>query len=233
MKICVINFSGNVGKSVISQHLLKPRLENSEIIAVESINSDGTTDEKIKGKRFSDIMKRVVQSDNIIVDVGASNVEDFIIQMKKSIGSQDDFDYFIIPTINKNKQIVDTTATIDALSELFVEKEKIRVIFNLIDEDTILDRDFHSVFDLSRIAHISEKICIYENELFNRLHEISNFESISKLANDDIDYKALICATDDKELRSNYATQLGLKRLAIGVERMLDDTFNHLFKNKE
>lgn len=77
MKICVINFSGNVGKSIVSQHLLKPRIENSNIISVESINSDGTNDEKIKGKRFTDIMNRVLDIQNVIVDVGASNVEDF------------------------------------------------------------------------------------------------------------------------------------------------------------
>ncbi|HDM8240674.1 TPA: StbB, partial [Vibrio campbellii] len=76
MKICVINFSGNVGKSIVSQHLLKPRIENSNIISVESINSDGTNDEKIKGKRFTDIMNRVLDIQNVIVDVGASNVED-------------------------------------------------------------------------------------------------------------------------------------------------------------
>lgn len=50
MKIIVINFSGNVGKSIVAQHLLKPRMEDSTIIAVESINSDGTQDEKSKVK---------------------------------------------------------------------------------------------------------------------------------------------------------------------------------------
>ena len=146
MKICVINFSGNVGKSIVSQHLLKPRIENSNIISVESINSDGTNDEKIKGKRFTDIMNRVLDIQNVIVDVGASNVEDFLQQMKKSIGSQDDFDYFVVPTIFKNKQITDTVATIDTLNDIGIEKERIKVIFNMLDEDSNLLYDFKEVF---------------------------------------------------------------------------------------
>ncbi|MDA1379239.1 hypothetical protein PCI56_04290 [Plesiomonas shigelloides subsp. oncorhynchi] len=83
MKVIVINFSGNVGKSIVAQHLLKPRIDNSVVIAVESINFDGSQDEKIKGKAFSDIMDKAMLHDNVIIDVGASNVEEFLNQMKK------------------------------------------------------------------------------------------------------------------------------------------------------
>ena len=230
MKVCVINFSGNVGKSLISQHLLKPRLKYSEIIAVESINSNGNTDEKIKGKEFTDIMDKVMSTDNVIVDVGASNVEDFIIQMKKSIGSQEDFDYFIVPTIDKEKQIIDTVSTIEALGDMGIEQERIRVIFNAIDYDTNIDRKFCTVIELDHIATINTNITIYENELFNRLKEVRDLKTIHDIANDDTDYKSLIAATNDKLERLTYSRRLGLKRLAIGVERMLDNTFEELFK---
>jgi hypothetical protein len=228
MKICVINFSGNVGKSIVSQHLLKPRLNNSEIIAVESINSDGTTDEKIKGKRFTEIIGRVLDKEQVIIDVGASNVEDFLQQMKFSIGSHEDFDYFIVPTILKNKQITDTVSTIDSLSQLNIPKEKIHIIFNIIDEDTNIKRDFKKIFELTHSAMVSEHTCIYENELFNRFHEIPDFKSIADLTHDETDFKALILASEDKEQRAEYITRLGLRRLAIGVERMLDNTYKNL-----
>ncbi|MDF4820335.1 StbB family protein [Vibrio parahaemolyticus] len=230
MKVCVINFSGNVGKSVISQHLLKPRMENSEIIAVESINSDGTNDEKIKGKRFTDIMDKVMVNDNVIVDVGASNVEDFIQQMNKAIGSQEDFDYFVVPTIHKNKQITDTVVTIEALNEMGIEKERILVLFNLIDHDISIKEDFEFIFECSEIAVINPNAAVQENELFNRLHEIDDFVSIAQVVNDDTDYRALIQQTDDKSQRLVYSRRLGLRRLATGVERMLDTAFKQLFK---
>ncbi|MEC6817021.1 StbB family protein [Photobacterium toruni] len=229
MKICVINFSGNVGKSLISQHLLKPRLENSEIIAVESINADGNNNEKIKGKEFTDIMDKVLAIDNVIVDVGASNVEEFIQQMNKSEGSQEDFDYFIVPTINKDKQITDTVSTIEALSEMGIDKDRIRVIFNAIDYDTNISQKFYSIFELDYIATININVAVYENELFNRLKEVSDLKTISAIANDSTDYKSLIIATDNKLERLTYSRRLGMKRLATGVERMLDNTFKHLF----
>lgn len=230
MKICVINFSGNVGKSIVSQHLFKPRLENSEIIAVESINSDGTTDEKIKGKRFTDIMDKVLEHDNVIVDVGASNVEDFMQQMNNAIGSQDDFNFFVVPTIFKNKQITDTINTIDALSEMGIEKERIRLLFNMIDDDIDILKDFSEVLGHKEFSTVNINAVIKENELFNRLHEVDGFTSIAALAQDNTDYRALICATDDKKERLTYSRRLGLKRLATGVERMLDNTFNQIFK---
>ena len=40
MKVAVINFSGNVGKSTIARHLLTPRIEGAELISIESINAD-------------------------------------------------------------------------------------------------------------------------------------------------------------------------------------------------
>ena len=40
MKIAVINFSGNVGKTTIARHLLLPRIPGAELITVESVNAD-------------------------------------------------------------------------------------------------------------------------------------------------------------------------------------------------
>jgi len=56
MKLCVINFSGNVGKTTIAAHLLKPRMNDPQVFSVESFNSgienEGVEDaEIIKGKR--------------------------------------------------------------------------------------------------------------------------------------------------------------------------------------
>ena len=45
MKICVLNFSGNVGKSTIAAHLLQPRL-NAQVFSVESLNFDAHVHER-------------------------------------------------------------------------------------------------------------------------------------------------------------------------------------------
>ncbi|MBP3155228.1 StbB family protein [Aliivibrio fischeri] len=231
MKIAVINFSGNVGKSVISQHLLQPRMNDAKIIAVESINSDGTNNETIKGKEFADIMESISEMDDVIVDIGASNVEDFMKKMKLFSGSQDDFDYFIVPTINKPKQLTDTQSTINELHELDIDPERIKVVFNMVDIDDNMKRVFADLIDdCDHMATINTKAIIYENELFTRLK--SESKSIAELINDDADYKTQIQATDNRITRRELSHKLGTKRLAIGVSKQLDNTFKVLFGKK-
>ena len=54
MKVAVLNFSGNVGKTTVAAHLLKPRMGDAPVFSIESINSgadaDGLEVEKMKGK---------------------------------------------------------------------------------------------------------------------------------------------------------------------------------------
>ena len=64
MKIAVINFSGNVGKSTVARHLLAPRMNNAQVIAVESLNSDGTEGEAIKGKQFGQLSEALALLDD-------------------------------------------------------------------------------------------------------------------------------------------------------------------------
>ena len=83
LKLAIVNNSGNVGKSTICQTLLKPRLEGSEIIKVETLNTDGTNDEKLSAKEFDEIIKRIDDSECTIIDVGSSNIEQFLVQMNE------------------------------------------------------------------------------------------------------------------------------------------------------
>ncbi|MCR8998723.1 hypothetical protein [Rahnella perminowiae] len=77
MKIAVLNNSGNVGKSTICNALLQPRLPESRVIKVETINTDGTLDEKVSANDFIEISRMIDSSPCAIVDVGSSNIETF------------------------------------------------------------------------------------------------------------------------------------------------------------
>lgn len=61
MKIAVLNFSGNVGKSTIARHLLLPRIPGAELIAIESINAadehQGQICEAVNSPNFRSISK--------------------------------------------------------------------------------------------------------------------------------------------------------------------------------
>lgn len=44
MKVAVLNFSGNVGKTTVAGHLLKPRMSDAPIYSIESINTGADAD---------------------------------------------------------------------------------------------------------------------------------------------------------------------------------------------
>ena len=136
MKICVLNLSGNVGKSTLAVHLLAAYLPGARILSVESINSSATQGmqgvdvEELGASRFKEILRELMLSDDLIVDVGASNVAAFMTEMKRFKSAVGEFDWVLVPTVPALKQQLDTIATIDWLHELGLEGHKVRVLFN-------------------------------------------------------------------------------------------------------
>jgi MinD-like ATPase involved in chromosome partitioning or flagellar assembly len=136
MKICVLNLSGNVGKSTLAIHLLAAFAPAARIISVESINASTTNDvagldvEELSASRFREIFREIMLSDEIIVDVGASNVAAFMTEMTRFKSAVGEFDLVLIPTVPADKQQRDTIATIDWLHKLGIDGKKVRVLFN-------------------------------------------------------------------------------------------------------
>jgi hypothetical protein len=97
MKLAVINFSGNVGKTTVARHLLAPRIPGCQVVAVESINADDGPSVTIRGRQFAQLQEFLQGVDNVVIDIGASNVEDFLKLMRRYRDSQEDFDDFIVP----------------------------------------------------------------------------------------------------------------------------------------
>ena len=84
MKLCVLNLSGNVGKSTLAVHLLAAFASAPRMISVESINASNVDDvddlnvEAMGASRFREIFREILLHDDLIVDVGASNVATFM-----------------------------------------------------------------------------------------------------------------------------------------------------------
>lgn len=226
MKIAVMNFSGNVGKSTISRHLLASRI-NANVISVESINSDGeNNDDAVRGKNFQELMDILSLSDSLVVDVGASNVEDFITRMQAYKGSHDDFDLYVIPTVSKNKQMKDTISTVETLSEIGVPPEKIRLVFNMVEADEDPSEVFAGLITYAEQTgrcQVSPNMVIRSNELFGKLRKPGS--SVEAILADETDYKAEIKAATDPVVKVQLSQALGLKRLAAGVKEELDRVF--------
>lgn len=231
MKVVVINFSGNVGKSTVARHLLAPRMNKAPVIPVESINSDGTQDETIRGKQFGELQNDLSILDDVVVDVGASNVEDFVAMMKQYEGSHEDYDYFVIPTVPKAKQQRDTISTIEALSAIGIPAEKIRIVFNMVDIEENVSRIFSGIFDyaeLNKSCTINKACVIHNNEIYGKIN--GSEKTISQILNDPTDFKEMSKNANNSEEKIHYAQLLGIKRLATGVSKELDNVFNILFK---
>lgn len=231
MKVAVINFSGNVGKSTVARHLLAPRMNDATVIPVETINSDGTEDETIKGRQFGELQEALALMDDAVVDIGASNVEDFINLMRQYKGSHEDFDYFVVPTVPKSKQQRDTISTIDALAEIGVPAKKIRLVFDMVELDDKPERVFSGLFEYHKAAKsftLRPDAVIHVNDIYSKLNGAT--QSIQGVLNDPTDFKEKIKTAKDTAEKLQYAQMLSIKRLASGVSEELDTVFKVLVK---
>jgi len=136
MKTCVLNLSGNVGKSTLAVHLLAAFSPGARIVSVESINAsevdevDALDVEAFSASRFREIFREIMVHDELIVDVGASNVAAFMGEMARFRSAVGEFDLVLVPTVPADKQQRDTIATVDWLHTLGVAPGKVRIVFN-------------------------------------------------------------------------------------------------------
>ncbi len=232
MKVAVISFSGNVGKTTIARHLLAPRMPGAKVVSIESINSGGAGDagttngHVIRGRQFAELQEYLQVIDDVVVDIGASNVEELLALMHRYRGSHEDLDYFIVPTVPAGKQQQDTVATLAELSRLGIPAEKVRLVFNMVEDGTDLERVFDAVLAFLRVspvARASLNCRLGTNEIYGRVN--GSGTDLSALAADPADYKSLIAAAADSTERLALAQRLATRRLASGVVPELDACF--------
>ncbi len=234
MKVVVMNFSGNVGKTTVAGHLLKPRMGNAPIFSVESINVDASADgldvEKMKGKKYGNLVQELMKLDDAIVDVGASNVEEFIKLMQQYDSSHEEFDYFVIPVVKEKKQQADTINTIQALKRLGIAKNKIRVVFNKAEVDDEIEEEFQSILGYANQEKsflANPKAVIHVNEVFERMKEVG--KSLGDITADETDYRAKLREAKDDDEKDHCVRMVALKRLGVTANKNLDAAFSAIF----
>jgi hypothetical protein len=224
MKLAVINFSGNVGKSTVTRHLLAPRLPGSRVIAVESINADEGQEQSLRGFQFGELQEYLQAVDDVVVDIGASNVEELMRLMHRE--SHEEFDCFIVPTVPPPKQQQDTIATLADLHAVGVRPDRIQIIFNMVDDREPLERAFHillAFLDQKPIASANTDCRIGVNEVYARISGMG--ADLAEIARDETDYKRLIARAGDRQEKMALGQKLATRRLARGVVPELDACF--------
>lgn len=201
MKIAIVNNSGNVGKSTLCQYMFVPNMPHAEVIRVESINNDGDSEgEKLKAHAFVKIFDKIMGGDDILVDVGSSNIEVFMEKMTHEFeGSHIFIDYFLIPLTPDEKQQIDTINMIISLIDLGVDADKIKIIFNKTDKKKTLEEQFSILFNDEELYDLD--FTIDKNQPSVSLTEI--FKTIAAAG---YNYKDISILSMDK-LKENLKTE--------------------------
>ncbi|MGI4847043.1 MAG: StbB family protein [Janthinobacterium lividum] len=233
-KIGVINFSGNVGKSVIANHLLMPRMPGAKLVEVETSNAgafDDSDNQRFKGRQFEDLIRVMAEHESVIVDIGASNIEDLVKFMNKMAGSHEDFDLFILPVTPDKKQQLDTLKTVDTLADIGITEDKIRVVFNKVDTDDVDDVPsifgavFGRQFDYKKFT-IRPDAIVFDNPVYDRLRALQ--KNVSEMVADLTDYTALRREAKDDQAKTEANKMLTAQRLAKSAKANLDKVFEAL-----
>lgn len=181
MKIALVNFSGKVGKSTLSNTLLYPRMPEATIFRVETINDSGEAgapkekEISLKGRDLAKLETGLAKVNDAIVDVGASNVEAFILALNSQFESHYAIDYYLVPIkANAKAQIEmgEAMKTIMALSAMGVEADRIKVVFNMLPVDSDITEECKPLIAMHKkqpIFTLNTDAVIHESEAFAAL----------------------------------------------------------------
>lgn len=236
MKVIVLSYTDNVGKTTLSCHMLSSRMGNPPIF---SLKSNHETKEKLDwtnvsfqefyGSEYQKLFVEILMQENAIIDVGASMITSFLNYIVKFKGLYTEFDYFIIPiTSGDNEQIL-TIKMIRTLEKIGIEPIKIRLIFNKVISD--VNKEFGIFFNATEEikTKVNRKAAIFENELFDLLaiHKLSLFE----LIDDKNNYKLLLQKNRDadEKIKIEWVKKLSMMLLLSGLKINLDYVYEETF----
>ena len=233
MTIAVINFSGNVGKTTLARHLLLPRIDGASLISVESLKADDAQGQALRGRQFGELQAYLQTVESVVVDIGASNVEDLLNLMHRYRRSHEDFDCFVVPTVPALKQQQDTIATLVELAGLGVTPSRLKLVFNMVPDDVDVEQAFSVLLAFLRQQPLTQANpdCrlglneIYEVAKRGQGADARAAADLAVFARDSTDYKALIVRAGDMSDKLTLAHKLATQRLARGVVSELDACF--------
>src|SRR5690606_25932026 len=186
--------------------------------------------DQLRGEQFGRLFRELLTREDAIVDVGASNIEDFLTHMMRYEGAHEEMSYFVLPVINTGKAQRETIKTVAALAALGVDPERVRILFNRVDSS--VEEEFPSILAYaakSGEAPASPQAAVYEHEGSEPLADQRT--TIAAVLADQTDYRALLRSADpeDHARISQLSNRHALRALAKPVDRQMNAAFAALF----
>lgn len=237
MKIAVISFMGGVGKTLLSSYVLAPRMSDTPFYSVESINRSAVdlglmNVVTFAGRQFSELLEEIVFEDNAIVDVGVSNVEAFFAAMGKYDQGANEFDRYIIPVCPEVRTQEEAIKTALTLVKAGVDKKKIFFVPNRYNTAESFESQYSVLESFSiqeKIGHFKKDYAINDSAVYEYLaDERMSFSELLKESENAEAFKAAAKVETDKEKRRELAHKYTNMKLAVLVQKNLDNAYKAL-----
>lgn len=238
MRIAIVNLGGNQGKTTLAVNLFAPRMPEAKIIAVETINAAGgdlgAEVEQMRGEQFSRIYAQLVAADDLILDVGASNIEPFLAGLEDFEDGHDEVDLFVIPATPAKKERTEAMKTAALLADLGVSGDKIAFVFNRCKD---VEHEFADVLrfaEKSGVARANPEAFVPDSDLFTLLAD-KKINIVQALA-DETDWKAQLKAASkagDKKGFEKAADMVAIQKTSKALDRQLQHVFELLTAGTE
>ncbi|HEX6707787.1 MAG TPA: hypothetical protein VF169_23790 [Albitalea sp.] len=225
MKIAVINFSGNTGKSMLTKNMLVPLLAGAKRISIEDLNDPGgRSDATITASVFPSLaaeLNAFEDDKHFVLDIGASSAKEMIGHFTRLATTRSDIDVWIVPVTPVSKQCADTVNTVRRLMEIGVDPQRIVVVPNNITDLSQFELDFKRLGVAA--AEMGFRLCdqgVPNSKIYDMTRSAE--ESLFDIAADETDYRDKL-----RHQRGEHVSPQDIGRRIV-VRDMARDACTHL-----
>ncbi len=226
-----LSYSGKVGKTSLTAQFQSMYYPTLVIKAVESINLTaakfGCEVDTITGDDFGGWFDSALDTEDGIIDIGASNIENFLIGMVGYKRSHKIIDRYIVPTVNGEIEKEETIRTINKLHGIGIPSDSIFIIPNKVVKNP--EKEFKELFNYANIEKrctITKDAVVYKNDLFDLLS--TEGITIRKVLDDKTDYEQMLKDSRGRDMseRQGIVSRLKMQMLAESVVENLSKVFD-------
>jgi len=248
MKILTLHNSGNVGKSLITREVFYQNFDgdNKMVLEIESRNASSSNFNMQvvridfdKPTVLQDLTQYGIIYDDFILDIGSSEIKDFLHAIEKTKEILDEFDIIIVPTMKDQKIIPDTKKTMMVIRLLGYE-DKMQVLFNRVSNPSTIEEDFESLFAWAKKEKFTLNPNFYLSDYTESTNDLIKEKQLSsEILNDKTDYRALAIkyhqeGNDEKSRKAS--NKLLTQRIAKSLNtdaKVLFEKFKHIVDGKK